>query len=124
MQEAVLVIKISGVAYMAHRLAWLVMTGADPDLDPDHKNGVPWDNTWENLRPATFTQNKANSRTYKNNKSGYKGVSWNKREQAWVAQISLGRKVRHLGYFTDPKEAHDAYATAARESFGEYARLS
>lgn len=117
-------IKISGTAYLASRLAWVVMTGRDPELDPDHENGVPGDNRWVNLRLATFSQNKANSRRYRNNKSGFKGVSWNARYQKWVAQIGDNKKVIHLGYFDSQEVAYAAYLTAAAERFGEFARAA
>ena len=119
-----IVIKIGCIPFMAHRLAWVIMTGSDPELDPDHENGEPGDNRWSNLRPATFSQNRANSRRAKNNKSGFKGVSWNEREQKWVAQICENKRVKHLGYFETPEAAHAVYLTAAKQTFGQYARAA
>ena len=47
--------------YMAHRLIWLYHRGWLPEA-LDHKNGNPSDNRMSNLRPATQTQNRWNSR--------------------------------------------------------------
>ena len=50
-------IVIDGRAYMAHRLAWLWQTGGWPLREIDHVNGHKDDNTWNNLREATRSQN-------------------------------------------------------------------
>jgi len=55
---------------------------------------------WENV----FNQ-RYNRRRFKNNKSGVTGVSFKKKLQKWVAQISKNGKVIHLGYFDDFEEA-------------------
>jgi hypothetical protein len=36
--------------------------------------------------------------------------------------IKVNKKHIHLGYFVDPKAAHDAYIKAAIKYFGEFAR--
>ena len=88
----------------------------------DHINGDKLDNRKSNLRICTAQQNGANSRIGKNNTSGYKGVTWNKRRKLWQAQIMVARKNINLGVFSDPKEAHAAYVSAANDNFGEFAR--
>jgi len=67
--------------YGAHRLAWLYMTGEWPKHQVDHVNMDCADNRWANLRDATCSQNTANSCVRINNKSGFKGVSWDKRRR-------------------------------------------
>ncbi len=54
----------------------------------------------------------------------YKGVSFHKPVQKWVAHIKFNGKVQHLGYFEDEREAAEAYNAAALEHFGEYAKLN
>jgi hypothetical protein len=76
----------------------------------------------ENLRAATSTQNHANTTKRRNNSSGFKGVFWHRRLSKWFAQITCNGKQRHLGCFADKESAADAYARAARELFGEFAR--
>jgi hypothetical protein len=90
----------------------------------DHKNGNTLDNRRENLRLATHSQNGANRRVGRNNSSGYKGVSRDKRGGRWQAGIKSQGKSRFLGYFNDPVDAAKAYDSAARELFGEFARTN
>jgi hypothetical protein len=90
----------------------------------DHKDTNTLNNQKENLRICTYSQNQRNSKLRKDNTSGYKGVSWKKKRNKWVAKISINSKQKHLGYFNDPKLAHDAYCKAAIEYFGDFANLS
>lgn len=87
----------------------------------DHINRDGLDNRRANLRIATSVQNHGNTRLNKANKSGYKGVSWQKSANKWVAGIKMNRKRIHLGCFDDPAKAHEAYMAAARAYFGEFA---
>jgi hypothetical protein len=89
----------------------------------DHINGNGLDNRSKNLRIASPSQNGGNSVISKNNKSGYKGVFWHKRQGAWMASIMKNRKTIRLGLFDTPKEAHDAYCAAALRLFGEFANF-
>lgn len=93
-------------------------------LGIDHRNGDGLDNRRANLRITTQAQNCANTRIRSNNKSGFKGVSWKKGSNAWVAQIRRNDKSYHLGLFADREEAARAYDAAAVEFFGEYARIN
>jgi hypothetical protein len=45
--------------------------------------------------------------------SKLKGVDWHKPNKKWRAQIRKDGKVRHLGYFQTPEEAHLAYEEAS-----------
>ncbi len=115
-------LSIDGRAYMAHRLAWLYMTGEWPERDVDHKNRNRSDNRWENLRAATRTQNNANSKTPRTNKSGLKGAAHY--PGGFTSQIVVGGKKFHLGCFKTAEEAHAAYCAAAQEHHGEFARVA
>ncbi len=79
-------------------------------------------NKWENIRKATKTQNFANKRKYSNNKSGIKGVCWDKDNNRWLAQIQVSKQKIKLGRYINIEDAKAAYAEAAKKYFGEFAR--
>lgn len=87
----------------------------------DHKDGNPLNNTRENVRLANSKQNAYNTRRAKDNKSGYKGVHFEKGK--WSARIMVNKKFLRLGRYNTPEEAHEAYKKAAIEHFGEFARF-
>ncbi|WP_440110293.1 HNH endonuclease [Acidovorax sp. BL-A-41-H1] len=104
--------------YKAHRLAWLHVYGAWPSMDLDHINRVKDDNRIANLREATASQNMRNRPIFKNNTSGFVGVSFNKRQGKWTAKICADGKRNHLGYFHTAEAAHEAYQARAAEITG------
>ena len=105
-----------------HRL--ILGLDSDCDLDPDHENGVPLDNRRGNLRDATHAQNMWNKGRRSDNTSGYKGVNWHVRKQAWQARISANGVRHHLGYFSTKEAAYAAYCEAAKFYHGEFARVA
>lgn len=90
----------------------------------DHINRNGLDNQRKNLRLATKTQNLRNSRKRRNTSSKYKGVSLYKRYNKWEANIRVNKKLLHLGFFDDEKEAAMAYNEAAKKHFGDFANLN
>jgi hypothetical protein len=113
-------ITIQGKMYQAHRLAHLYMTGNFPENFIDHINHIKDDNRWTNLRDATLSQNQANQPKRKTNTSGYKGVCWHRAHKKWSAQIMYMNKLMHIGHYTTPEEAAEAYKKKAIELFGEF----
>lgn len=89
----------------------------------DHENTDSLDNREENLREASSSNNSMNRGMSSRNTSGYKGVSWHKINKKYVAYIRVNEKSLFLGYYDDPKEAHEAYKKAAVEHFGEFANF-
>lgn len=114
-------IKIDNVLYKNHRLAWLITYGYMPKCI-DHIDGDTGNNRLANLRECTMTQNKGNSRSYKNNTSGVKGV--HQVRGRWRSYVQCGRKRVHIGYFDTKEEAAAAYIKKAKELFGEFARAA
>jgi len=111
---------ISGITFM-HRLIMGLSIG-DPDVD--HIDGTKLNNQKNNLRLCTVAQNIRNSKICCRNKSGYKGVYWNKERNRWTAQIKFHRKSTYIGHFKSIKDAALAYNKKAVELFGEFARLN
>lgn len=108
-------IQLFGVKYLAHRLAWLYVTGSWPNGSIDHINRVPSDNRFCNLREVNHSQNAQNSSFVPENKSGFLGVRWAKHANKWRAKIKLGGREIHLGYFSTPDDAGAAYLEAKKE---------
>lgn len=116
------VIRVDDNLYLAHRLAWLFMTGDWPKNEIDHIDVSRRNNRWENLREATGSQNKANKHKQSNNTSGFKGVSFQKGIDKYRARIRAHGRSRSLGCFDNPQDAHAAYVAAASGIWGEFAR--
>jgi hypothetical protein len=89
----------------------------------DHIDNDSLNNTRENLRVATFSQNLANSSKSSKNTSGWKGVCFHKGRKRWQATIGVEGRSVYLGIFDTPEEAHAAYCQAAKEHYGEFANF-
>lgn len=64
----------------------------------------------ENCRWSTRAVQARNSRKLKStNTSGYRGVSFKKRNKKYVARVVVNNEHKHLGYFKDPIQAAKAY---------------
>ncbi|MCL4218786.1 MAG: HNH endonuclease [Candidatus Hydrogenedentes bacterium] len=114
-------IRIYDWPFLAHRLAWLYMTGNWPAHGVDHRDLDGLNNRWSNLRAATKSQNGLNTKAKKNNKTGFKGVSQDRNGRC-RATIQVDRRWREIGRFGSVQEAHDAYKMAVRELAGEFGR--
>ncbi len=101
-----------------------LMGVTDRNVQVDHENHDTLDYRRSNLRIATQTQNMGNTRKTKNNKSGFKGVHWNKQAGKYAVEIGFNYKNIYLGLFVDPVEGAKAYDVKALELFGEFACLN
>jgi hypothetical protein len=117
-------VQIDGGGYVAHRLAWLLMTGTWPETELDHRNLDSFDNRWENLRVATHQQNCCNRRREVRNKSGFKGVHWHSVLKKWRTQIKVNGVITRLGAFNSAEEAYAVYCAAAVKYHGEFRRVA
>jgi len=71
----------------------------------DHINRDTLDNRQSNLRTCDKRVNSINRTIQSNNKSGHKGISWNKDMRKWETYIwNYGKKIM-LGFFADISEA-------------------
>lgn len=115
---------VDGTKIVAHRVAWAMVHGKWPISRIDHKDRNRSNNRINNLREASPAQNRVNSPTNKNSKSGYKGVAASRCGTRWRARISFARKTIHLGTHATKEEAHAAYLAAARKFYGEFANTA
>ena len=114
--------------YLAHRVAWFLIRGRWPKEEIDHINGIRSDNRIINLREATALQNCYAKQKHRDGKAPFKGITKAKRRGVWrgrwQAQIGVDNQTYHLGYFSDPKKAAEAYDTAAIKLFGAFAKTN
>ena len=118
-------IRFDRKTYHAHRIAWYLHTGNDPGvLQVEHVDTNRTNNKIENLRLATALQNSWNKSKRAGTSPQYKGVAFYARHGNWISQIRANGKTTHIGYFTDEREAGEAYNAAALEYYKEFAKLN
>jgi hypothetical protein len=98
-----------------------LLTTPPEGMEVDHEDRNGLNNQRSNLRVCAHRNNGRNRAMNSDNTSGFKGVSWKKREGGWCAQITISPIVKWLGLFDDKKEAAKAYDAAAELHFGEFA---
>lgn len=90
----------------------------------DHIDGNRLNNQRSNLRACNHTQNQMNREKSKGLSSLYKGVSWHKQTEKWRARIQTSEGNLYLGLFESEVEAAQVYDEAAKQHFGQFARLN
>lgn len=118
------IVTINGKDYRAHRLAAVIMNGTWPEAEIDHRALSKSDNRWDSLRDSTHVQNNQNKKAQSNNTSGFKGVSFCKMTNLWVARIKIGDKYVVVGKGATPLEASFHYNGAAEKHHGEFANYT
>lgn len=107
-------ISIDGSKYKAHRLAWFYTQGQWPSGIIDHINRIKFDNRIANLRDVADNVNSQNQGLpHKDSKTGFLGVTFGRGR--YIAQIMINGKVKRLGGYRTPEEAHEAYLEAKRK---------
>lgn len=107
--------RINGVALLAHRVAFALMTGCWPIAQVDHINGDRADNRWANLREADQTLNSRNMAMPKRNSSGRVGIGYDRCRRKWYAQGRADNRQFNLGRFDTMDEAVAARVRFERE---------
>jgi hypothetical protein len=93
----------------------------------DHKDRNRLNNKRENLREATFSEDRRNRKVFKNNTSGYKGVYFKKAQpehrrhhDKWYAAISYNGIQMQSGYFDTIEEAIEERKRMIKLYYGEF----
>jgi hypothetical protein len=83
----------------------------------DHKNHNTLDNRKENLVVTNQSENLKNrGKINKNNKSGYRNVSWSNKENKWLVQLQINKKNTCLGKFDNVYKAGE-FAKEMRKKY-------
>lgn len=108
-------INIDGCMRLAHRVAWEMTNGPIPKgMDIDHRCANPLCVNPDHLRATTHSQNMQHrTGATRNNASGIRGVTWDKRANAWRARATLNGRC-HSGGLHSTIEAADQAARALR----------
>ena len=108
-----------GKSYEVHKVIWEMHYGpVTTGMQIDHKNNMPNDNRIENLQELTHGDNTKKQVIAKNNKTGYKGVSFYKKRKNFQARIHVNGKSKFLGYFDTAEEAYEARKIAELHYYG------
>ena len=116
-------ITYKGKIYYNHRLVWLWHYNEMPIII-DHIDSNRSNNLILNLRLPSRSQNSQNSLKQHNTSSMYKGVSWDNRASKWKSRIVVNKKLKHLGYFDNEKDAAVAYNAAAKFHYSDFANIN
>lgn len=105
-----IVVRLDGIQYLGHRLAWAIHNGYWPDGMIDHINGNRTDNRISNLREVT---SRINQNNFKRHRDGLL-VGATKSGSKWICKINVDGKQVFLGTFDSEKEAHEEYLLASK----------
>lgn len=97
---------------------------APKGMQVDHINHDGLDNRRNNLRLATNAENNQNKGLRPDNTSGFKGTTWDRSRNKWLAQVWVNGRHVHLGRFDELEEAALAYDKAALKYHGEFAKIN
>lgn len=90
----------------------------------DHRSHDTLDNTKKNIQVVADKNNSRNRKSRNsNNKSGYRNVCWDKREDKWIVQLTIDKKTKCLGKFDyDDLDKAGQFAEEMRKKYyGEFA---
>lgn len=113
-------IKIDGKKYLAHRLAFTYM-GYPVPKHVDHIDGKGDNNSWDNLRGCSHTQNHYNQKLRSDNSTGIKNVRKCPNGKYSVRVTKAGKRYS-LGGLEDLELAELAAKELRSKLHGEFAR--
>lgn len=94
----------------AHRFAYMAFVGPIPDgYTVDHMCHQPNCVNPNHLQAVTPSENQQNRKgANRNNRSGYRNVTWSSRSQRWTVLVEVGGRRYRGGTFDDVEEANRA----------------
>lgn len=111
-------IRINGVLYGAHRLAWLYVHGKWPECVIDHIDRDRANNRVSNLRQASHSQNHANGPANANNALGVRNVV--RVKTGFRVELKKNYQKIYIGIFPSLAAASLAARNARQIHFGEF----
>jgi hypothetical protein len=115
-------VKVFNKRFYAHRIIFFMFNGYFPQ-ELDHIDGNKSNNRIENLRDSTKSQNNMNSKKRKDNTSGTKGITWDKRCNKWKVQGQANNIKYYLGRYDDMELAKKVIYEFRKQHHNEYARF-
>jgi len=103
-KDGYLIIKIKGLQWKAHRLAWAKYYGQSPKYNIDHINGIKTDNRICNLRDAPQQINVDNTKKNPNKNTNSIGIYMDKKTKGLLSIYRMRIKGKAYG-FRDLKSA-------------------
>jgi hypothetical protein len=99
-QTGYISIAVNGKSYYAHRLAWVYINGNVLNVEDklDHINRIRTDNSIDNLRIASISENACNTGVLVRNTSGIKGLSYRTRSNTFEGSLVKEGKLYSKSY--------------------------
>ena len=113
------IVQIDKEQHYIHRLIYLYHYGYMPKFI-DHKHGKKIGNYIWNLRPCSVSENMANRGINKNNRSGFRGVGFDKKSGKWYGRVKYKKVNYELGFFDEPIDASKAVENKRKELHGKF----
>lgn len=110
--------------YQNHRIIFAIHNNTIDfqDKQIDHIDGNPLNNSPQNLRLVTASQNQFNRKKQKNNSTGHKNISFVKRLNKYRCAMQVNGKDIYIGLFNTVEEAIQSRDQKFKELAGEFYR--
>jgi hypothetical protein len=106
--------------FMVHQIVFLMHKGYLPKII-DHIDGNIQNNSIENLRDATKSENAINKKIRKDSCTGVKNVSYHKPTGKYKVCVTVNKKRTHIGSYDDLEFAELVSLEAQNKFYGTFA---